>query len=86
LPSSTTVDDVSHATDLAESAGSKDPSVGLRAVASLGRLLEGLERLQVESARRQGWSWEAIAMELGVSKQAVHKKHSGNRRLARRGR
>jgi len=76
---------VTEATDLAASAGSKEPSVGLRAVASLRRLLEGLERLQVENAREQGWSWEAIAAELGVSKQAVHKKYAGRMRLARRG-
>jgi IS30 family transposase len=52
----------------------------------LRRLLEGLERLQVENARDQGWSWEAIAMELGVSKQAVHKKYARSRRVSRRGR
>jgi IS30 family transposase len=40
-------------------------------------LLERLERLQVENARRAGWSWEQIAQELGVTKQAVHKKHAG---------
>jgi hypothetical protein len=83
---STMVDVVTQATELAESAGSKDPSVGLKAVASLRRLLEGLERLQVENARDQGWSWEAIAMELGVSKQAVHKKYARSRRVSRRGR
>ena len=75
---------MTEATDLAASAGSKEPSVGLRAVASLRRLLEGLERLQVENAREQGWSWEAIAAELGVSKQAVHKKYAARRfRLGR---
>ncbi|HEX2851081.1 MAG TPA: hypothetical protein VHN98_11030 [Acidimicrobiales bacterium] len=78
---------MTQATDLAASASSKDPAVGLRAVASLRKLLEGLEGLQVENARAKGWSWEAIAAELGVSKQAVHKKHAaGERRLGRRGR
>ncbi|HMC52053.1 MAG TPA: hypothetical protein VKI64_04765 [Acidimicrobiales bacterium] len=77
---------MTQATELAASAGSKDPSVGLRAVASLCRLLEGLERLQVDNARDRGWSWEAIAAELGVTKQAVHKKHAGGLRLGRRGR
>ena len=33
--------------------------------------------LQVDNARRQGWSWQEIADALGVSKQAVHKKHAG---------
>jgi len=55
-----------------------DPSVGLRAVAALRRLVEQLEDLQVERARSLGWSWAEIAEALGVSKQAVHKKHSGH--------
>lgn len=63
-------------TDLAAEAGSKDPAIGLRAVAALGRLLHRLEILQVANARRQGWSWQDIASALGVSKQAVHKKHA----------
>lgn len=57
---------------------SQDPAVGLRAVAALRRLVEQLEDLQVENARRQGWSWSEVAAALGVSKQAVHKKHSGH--------
>lgn len=77
---------MTEATDLAAAASSRDPSVGLRAVASLRRLLEGLERLQVMGARDQGWSWEAIAIELGVTKQAVHKKYADGRKLGRRGR
>jgi hypothetical protein len=76
---------MTEATQLAASASSKDPAVGLQAVASLRRLLEGLERLQVENAREQGWPWEAIAAELGVSKQAVHKKYASGLRLRRRG-
>ncbi|HEX2770822.1 MAG TPA: helix-turn-helix domain-containing protein, partial [Micromonosporaceae bacterium] len=32
--------------------------------------------VQVDNARRQGWSWQEIADALGVSKQAVHKKHA----------
>nr|WP_235347700.1 hypothetical protein [Acidithrix ferrooxidans] len=61
--------------DLAESAGSDDPAVGLRAVASLRRLAEQLEYLHVDRARDLGWSWSQIASELGVSKQAVNLKH-----------
>ncbi|MEV4440152.1 hypothetical protein AB0K09_14200 [Streptomyces sp. NPDC049577] len=53
-----------------------DPRIGLRAVAALRRLVERLEALQVDSARRQGWSWEEIGAALGVSRQAVHKKHA----------
>lgn len=53
-----------------------DPAVGLRAVAALRRLAEQLEDLQVANARGRGWSWAQIAAVLGVSKQAVHKKHA----------
>ncbi|MER7410536.1 MULTISPECIES: hypothetical protein [Streptomyces] len=60
----------------AEAAAHSDPRVGLRAVAALRRLTERLEALQVDSARRQGWSWDEIGAALGVSRQAVHKKHA----------
>jgi DNA invertase Pin-like site-specific DNA recombinase len=62
---------------LAAAAGGADPRAGLRAVVALRRLLEQLEALQVRSARAQGWSWQEIAAELDVSRQAVHKKHAG---------
>ena len=61
--------------DLTADAGSSDPAVGLRAVASLRLLAEQLESLHVDRARDLGWSWAQIAAELGVSKQAVHQKH-----------
>jgi hypothetical protein len=78
---------MSEATKLAGAVSSADPAVGLRAVASLRALLESLERLQVENARKQGWSWQQVADSLGVSKQAVHKKHGGGGgRLLGRGR
>ena len=73
------------ATELADATSSRDPAVGLAAVASLRELLESLEELQVRNAREHGWSWQQIAARLGVSKQAVHKKH-GTSRLIRRGR
>jgi hypothetical protein len=57
---------------------SPEPAVGLQAVAALRRLVEQLEDLQVENARAHGWSWAEIAASLGVSKQAVHKKHAGH--------
>jgi DNA-directed RNA polymerase specialized sigma24 family protein len=75
---------MSEATKLATQASSRDPRVGLRAVAALRRLLERLEALQVDNARREGWSWQEIASVMGVTKQAVHKKHAG--RWFRRGR
>jgi hypothetical protein len=61
--------------DIAESAGSTDPAVGLRAVAALRLLAERLEILQVENARTLGWSWQEIAGRLGVTNQTVHRKH-----------
>lgn len=64
------------ATTLAAAAGSPDPKVGLRAVLALRRLLERLEAIQVANARAQGWSWQAIAEALEVSKQAVHQKYN----------
>lgn len=69
------VDTMTEATELAAQASDSDPRVGLRAVAALRRLLERLESVQVRSARNQGWSWQDIAAELGVSRQAAHKKH-----------
>lgn len=77
---STKVDSMNEVTELAASTASRDPAVGLRAVASLRRLLEGLERLQVQNARAAHWSWESIADALGVTKQAVHKKYASDLR------
>ncbi|PPK94641.1 hypothetical protein CLV92_107144 [Kineococcus xinjiangensis] len=53
-----------------------DSSRGLRAVAALRRLLETLELRQVERALHQGASWSEIAADLGVTRQAVHKKYA----------
>jgi DNA-binding NarL/FixJ family response regulator len=63
------------ALDIAQSAASTDPDIGLRAVASLRALTERLEIVQVENARKLGWSWQDIAGRLGVTKQTVHRKH-----------
>lgn len=67
--------ETSDATKAAAAASSRDPAVGLAAVASLRGLLEALEELQVTNARAQGWSWQQIADRLRVSRQAVHKKY-----------
>lgn len=67
---------MSKATTLAAAAGDPDPRRGLRAIAALRLQLEKLELAQVRAARAAGWSWAEIAAELGVSRQAVHKKHS----------
>ena len=60
---------------LTAATSSRDPEMGLRAVAALRGLAEVLEALQVDNARSQGWSWQQIANRLGVTKQAVHQKH-----------
>jgi DNA-binding NarL/FixJ family response regulator len=67
--------DVESTREVAESAASSDPDIGLPAVAALRALTERLEVLQVERARTLGWSWQQIATRLGVSKQSVHRKH-----------
>ena len=72
------------AATLTAATSSRDPEVGLRAVAALHGLLEVLEALQVDNARAQGWSWQDIARRLGVSKQAVHQKHGPRTRTGHR--
>jgi hypothetical protein len=67
--------DVAEGRQLMDAATSDDPAVGLTAVVALRHLVEVLEELQVDRARRQGWSWRDIARRLGVTKQAVHYKH-----------
>jgi hypothetical protein len=76
LGSSIYIDDMVPSDVLSEATDQTDPVVGLAAVSSLRRLVEQLEALQVDHARTLGWSWQQIAAALGVSKQAVHKKHS----------
>ena len=60
---------------LSDAVDSRDPAVGLTAVAALRDLLEELEELHVDNARSLGWSWQAIAEALGITRQSVHKKH-----------
>ena len=66
------------ATDLSQAAASMDPAQGLVAVRALRVLAERLEEVQVRNARAQGWSWQAIADVLQISRQAVHQKHFRN--------
>jgi hypothetical protein len=49
---------------------------GLAAVVMLRRLADRLEADEVERAMRAGWSWQQVAEALGVTRQAVHKKHA----------
>ncbi|QNE18900.1 hypothetical protein F1D05_14515 [Kribbella qitaiheensis] len=53
-----------------------DPGAGLAAAVALRRLADRLEDSQVEEAMRTGWSWSDVAEVLGVTRQAVHKKHA----------
>ena len=61
-------------------AAADDPDTGLRAIRALRDLADRLEALQVRNARARGWSWQQIADALGVTRQAVHKKHATSRR------
>jgi hypothetical protein len=47
----------------------------LAAVVALRELADQLEDAAVESALRGGWTWTDVATALGVTRQAVHKKH-----------
>ncbi len=57
-----------------------DPADGLAAAVALRRLADRVEDAEVERALREGWSWSQVAEALGVTRQAVHKKHA--KRLA----
>jgi len=73
------VSDPESLSTVAVAAASADPADGLRAVRALQRLQERLEAVHVANARDQGWSWQAIADALGVSRQAVHQKYNRRR-------
>jgi predicted ArsR family transcriptional regulator len=60
-----------------------DPADGLAAVMALRELTDSLEDASVEHAIAAGWTWAQVAEALGVTRQAVHKKHL--RRLAAAG-
>jgi hypothetical protein len=57
------------------------PADGLAAVVALWKLADQLEDVEVERAMNDGWSWSQVAEALGVTRQAVHKKH-GQRLIA----
>ncbi|WP_413098186.1 helix-turn-helix domain-containing protein [Streptomyces sp. Inha503] len=71
--------DVEQLTKLATSTADDEPLVGLSAVAQLRAEMERIEAVLVRRARNNGATWPQIAAVLGVSKQAVHKKHGGRR-------
>ena len=53
-----------------------DPADALAAVGALRRLADRVEDATVERALLDGWSWADVAEALGVTRQAVHKKHA----------
>jgi hypothetical protein len=55
---------------------SADPADALAAVTALRRLADRIEDAAVEQAMRSGWGWPKVAEALGVTRQAVHKKHA----------
>jgi hypothetical protein len=57
----------------------EDPGDGLRAVVALRALADRLEAREVRRALAAGWTYADVAEALGVTRQAVHKKH-GKRR------
>jgi hypothetical protein len=60
----------------AEIPASSDPADTLAAVTALRRLADRIEDAAVEQAMRAGWTWPQVAEALGVTRQAVHKKHA----------
>lgn len=62
---------------MVETANAPDPDEPIPAlfrIAEQRRALNREEEAQVRRARVQGYSWEAIATALGITKQAAHKK------------
>ena len=52
------------------------PEDALAAVVALRRLADRVEDDAVGRAVRAGWTWAQVAEALGVTRQAVHKKHA----------
>jgi ATP-dependent Clp protease ATP-binding subunit ClpA len=58
----------------AEAVGASSPGEALRKMTELRRELEAFERLQVAQALAEGANFAAIARDLGVSRQAAHRR------------
>jgi len=61
---------------------SQDSEAGLRAITQLRRDMDVLERAHIRRALDSGRSWSQIAVTLGISKQAAHRKHRATPSLA----
>ncbi len=53
----------------------REPIAELRRLTEVRQALARAEEAQVRRARNLGYSWQAIAGALGVTRQAVHKKY-----------
>ena len=60
---------------IARATGDDDPRVALAAARELRRAADRTEAAVVRRARVGGMAWAEIAQQLGVSRQAVHKKY-----------
>ncbi len=58
----------------AAAASADDPRAALRRIAALRQALDALERAQVARALGDGASFAAVGRELGISRQAVHRR------------
>lgn len=69
---------------LVSAADDDDPRVALRAAAALRHRVEQRQSELVRRARNQGLTWAEIASNLGITKQAVHRRYGGTGLLGRR--
>ncbi len=60
---------------IAQATGDEDPRQALAAARELRRAADRTEAAVVRRARNGGMAWAEIATQLGVSRQAVHKKY-----------
>jgi DNA invertase Pin-like site-specific DNA recombinase len=67
--------EVENMLQLARATGDDDPRAALAAARELRRTAERTEAAVVRRARNQGLAWAEIAEQLGVTRQAVHKRY-----------